>query len=233
MLCEEYRVIVPDLPGHGESPRLAPGSALPDFADALATFCDGVGVGTAALAGSGFGALVALELAIASPGRVACLALAHATPAFDRAEYDEVLRAHERALGERCAYVQKRGTRALGARLARELGDSFLGEALLATYEALATEGFVAAVEARQVRPDRTEELASLAMPMLLCTGEDDPQRSAAELMASRIPGARVVEFADGGACLPALRPAAFAEALYDFLRDVEDGVAVAGRRRL
>ncbi len=49
--------------------------------------------------------------------------------------------------------------------------------------------------------------------------------------MADELPGARVVVFRGAGHGLPAQRPEQFTDVLFDFLRDVEDGKDIAGRR--
>jgi len=69
-----YNVLAPDLPGHGRSP----GPALASIA-AMAGWVigamDGAGVKQAAIVGHSMGSLVALELAVRYPSRVAKIAL--------------------------------------------------------------------------------------------------------------------------------------------------------------
>lgn len=74
-LAERFRVIVPDLPGFGGSPAVDGG--LEEIADQMATFVRAaVPGGDVILFGNGYGAFVALQIAIRHPGLVARLVLA-------------------------------------------------------------------------------------------------------------------------------------------------------------
>ena len=69
-----WNVLAPDLPGHGKSAGKAPATVQEAAAFVLALL-DAAGISRAALVGHSFGALIALELAARSPGRVSHLAL--------------------------------------------------------------------------------------------------------------------------------------------------------------
>jgi pimeloyl-ACP methyl ester carboxylesterase len=73
-----FRVLVPDLPGHGGSSPLASATTLDPYADRLAQLAEHEGLERAGLAGHSLGALVALRLAVARPERVSALVLAGA-----------------------------------------------------------------------------------------------------------------------------------------------------------
>jgi pyruvate dehydrogenase E2 component (dihydrolipoyllysine-residue acetyltransferase) len=64
-----------DLPGHGGSGKDVGDGSLDVLVDAVRGFLDSQGIERAHLAGHSMGALVAAELALAEPGRVASLAL--------------------------------------------------------------------------------------------------------------------------------------------------------------
>ncbi|HMV94053.1 MAG TPA: alpha/beta fold hydrolase [Thauera aminoaromatica] len=68
------RVIVPDLPGHGDSEGEAPG-AVDTMAAWVLAFADALGLERFELAGHSMGSLVALAAAAAAPGRIARLHL--------------------------------------------------------------------------------------------------------------------------------------------------------------
>ncbi len=61
-LADRFRVVVPDLPGHGESPPLTDDFHFGDFADALAEFIDETGLDGACLVGWSMGAMVCWDL---------------------------------------------------------------------------------------------------------------------------------------------------------------------------
>jgi pimeloyl-ACP methyl ester carboxylesterase len=71
-----YRVIVPDLPGHGGSARAQAGSGMTDFADVVAGLLEHEDTGAVLVAGHSFGGLVALRLAQRRPELVRGLLLA-------------------------------------------------------------------------------------------------------------------------------------------------------------
>jgi pimeloyl-ACP methyl ester carboxylesterase len=73
-----FRVLVPDLPGHGSSTPLTGAKTLDPFADRLARLAEHEGMERAAYVGHSLGALVALRLAVARPERVGALVLAGA-----------------------------------------------------------------------------------------------------------------------------------------------------------
>lgn len=75
LLEDEARLIAPDLPGHGCDCGAAPVTNLPDAADALCELLDFMDVDRVAVAGVGFGAKLATELAANHPDRVESLCL--------------------------------------------------------------------------------------------------------------------------------------------------------------
>lgn len=70
-LSGRYRLIAPDLPGHGDAGRVEPGVSLTDLADRVA---DQVPAG-AHLVGFSLGALIAQQLALSEPARISSLTL--------------------------------------------------------------------------------------------------------------------------------------------------------------
>ena len=120
-LAADHRVLVPDLPGFGDSdkPLRAYHSAF--FAGWLRAFMDAVGVDRADLVGNSMGGRVAIEMGLAAPERVGHLVLLAPSPAFiRRRQFVRIVR----LLRPELAYVRLpirhglvvRGIRALFAR---------------------------------------------------------------------------------------------------------------------
>src|SRR5436305_8139476 len=78
LLLERYRLLIPDLPGHGGSTALPAVSGLEPFADRVALVAEREGMLPAAVVGHSLGGMVVLRLALRRPGDVAALVLAGA-----------------------------------------------------------------------------------------------------------------------------------------------------------
>lgn len=74
-LAGRFRVLVPDLPGHGSSSPFAEATTLDPFAHMLARLAEHEGMQRSPYVGHSLGALVALRLAVARPERVSVLGL--------------------------------------------------------------------------------------------------------------------------------------------------------------
>jgi pimeloyl-ACP methyl ester carboxylesterase len=74
-LAREHRVIVPDLPGHGESTKFRAAYTPAYFAEVIGGLLDELGVGRTAVIGNSMGGRIALEVAAEAPARVRGLVL--------------------------------------------------------------------------------------------------------------------------------------------------------------
>lgn len=81
-LAADFRVIAPDLPGHGASAAPRAGYDAAFFSRWLEAFLDEVGVERAALVGNSLGGRIALEFGLDAPQRVAGLVLLAPAVAF-------------------------------------------------------------------------------------------------------------------------------------------------------
>lgn len=75
ILAERWRVLAPDLPGHGGSAPLAAAAGLATFADRIALLAEREGMLPAPVAGHSLGGAVALRLALRRPDAVRAVAL--------------------------------------------------------------------------------------------------------------------------------------------------------------
>jgi (E)-2-((N-methylformamido)methylene)succinate hydrolase len=100
-LAETHRVIAVDMPGHGASSPIGPGSGLAAFVDWLRATLDDLGLDSVNLAGHSMGALIAEGCVVTAPERVRRVALLSAVHRRDRAAAAAVrARAAEIAAGK-------------------------------------------------------------------------------------------------------------------------------------
>lgn len=78
-LADEYRVVRPDLPGHGlTGPHPESRYGMADYVEFLAAFCDELGIDRFALAGNSRGGEIAWQFALDHPDRATALVLVDA-----------------------------------------------------------------------------------------------------------------------------------------------------------
>lgn len=231
-LSEQYYTVSLDLRGHGLStaPDEPEAATMQDFADDVMALLDALGIELGVLVGCSFGGMIAAQVAVDAPGRLAGLVLSDASAAYENDAYDDAYRQREARMRETEEVVRRFGTAELGKRTAARITDPFLAQAARDRYTRMSAEGYLAAARVRRERPDLLPLLgAALTMPVLICTGSNDPVHSASLVMAGRIPGARVVTFRDAGHGLPAVAPERFVEVLFAFLHDVERHEPIGG----
>jgi len=74
-LLDDYRLVMPDLPGFGSSQALLPGSSVPQVRVWLGELLDKLEISKAVLLGHSFGGQVAMDFALTHPHRVSRLIL--------------------------------------------------------------------------------------------------------------------------------------------------------------
>jgi 3-oxoadipate enol-lactonase len=213
-LAGRFRVIRPDLRGHGLTGTTpGPGSMARFAADAVAVL-DALGVARAHVAGLSIGGMVAQQLAAAAPERIASLilcdtAMAIPPPALWR---------------ERAGIVRAQGMAAIAETVVqRWVTPPALSapatDGLRAMLLRTDPEGYAAAAEAIAAA-DLAASTTRLRLPALVIVGEADqatPPASAAALAAA-IAGARMVTIA-GAAHIPTYEQAeAVTAAMQHFL---------------
>ncbi len=214
------RALAVDLPGYGASPPVEPFD-LTGFAAAVLRLLDAVDAERAVLVGHSMGGMVAQELAARSPGRLQALVLVGTSPAFGRPDGDwqrEFVRA-------RCAPLDAGlGMAGLAAQLVPTLVAPGLPADRLAAAQALMAgvpEHTYRRTLAALVGFDRRADLARIAVPTLVVTGEHDRTAppDVAQRMAARIAASACTIVAGAGHLLPLERPEAFNRVLLAFLR--------------
>lgn len=215
-----WRVIAPDLRGYGETTVVPGKTTLDAFARDIAGLLDRLGIDRFVLGGLSMGGQIVLECHRLFAHRLRGLVLADTSAEADT----EAMRERRRATAER---------------LLREGMGPYAGEVL---YKMVSTgappevaahvlgmmrgahpEGAAAALRGRAERPDYVAMLPAVAVPALVVVGAEDEFTPLADarVMSDGIPEATLV-VVEGAAHMPNLeRPAAFDEALHDFLKSL------------
>ncbi|HZZ83815.1 MAG TPA: alpha/beta fold hydrolase [Anaeromyxobacteraceae bacterium] len=223
-----FRVIAPDLRGHGRSPA-APTATLEDHVADLVALFDRLGREGALLAGWSLGAQVALAAAPRLTPRLAGLALIAGTPRFTATD------GWPHGLPATTVEAMALRFRRDPARVLARFFDGMFGPAELSP-EALAAlradlldgapppspDAALAGLD-QLARVDLRGALAGVAAPALVLHGGADAvcPPGAGEFLAERLPRARLVSL-DGAGHAPFLtRPAECAAALDAFAREL------------
>jgi len=221
-----YRVIAPDLRGHGRSAAPAGVYTIGEMAHDVVELLDALEVREpVVVVGHSMGGYLALDLAVNHARRLRGLVLINT-----RAGADAPATATVRE--ELARQVEASGT--AEAVVGSMIGKMFapgsyerhavaVGETK-AQMERTSAVGVAGALRGMAIRPDRTADLAAIAVPSLVITGSEDQMipPSESRSMAAAIPGATLVEIAGAGHMAPIEEPAAVNAALLEFLRELK-----------
>ncbi len=214
-LANSFRVIRPDLRGHGLTDATSGPYEIETLAADVLAVLDTLGVAQAHVAGLSIGGMVAQSMAARAPVRVASLILCDTAMSIPPAA-----QWHERA-----ALVRAQGVGAVAdAVLARWLTPEFanapaargLRRMLLCT----PPEGYAAAAEAIAAA-DLKSSTSGLRLPALVLVGDRDESTplAAAEALRDAVPGSSL-EVIEGAAHIPTVqRPEPVTDAIRRFLQ--------------
>ncbi|MDA8253494.1 MAG: 3-oxoadipate enol-lactonase [Rhodospirillales bacterium] len=213
-LADRFRVIRPDLRGHGLTGTTPGPGSMAQFAADMLALLDALGIARAHVGGLSIGGMVAQALAAAAPQRVASLILCDTATAIPPPDFWR----------ERAAIVRAQGTAAIAdAVVARWVTPAALAapetEGLRTMLLRTPPEGYAAAAEAIAAA-DLGAATARLRVPALVLVGAEDlaTPPAAAAALAQAIPGATLVEIA-GAAHIPTYEQgAAVTDAMRRFL---------------
>ena len=189
-LAKRFRVLTYDHPGHGASELLEPAWTVEAFADGLQNLLDELRLDRVSICGVSLGGMVGMALAIEAPDRVEQLVLA-CTSAYigPPQKWDE-----------RARVVRAEGMEAITDTVVRRWFTQELAREdpeTVARFRAMLTatppEGYARCCEAVGAW-DARGRISAITAPVLLVAGAEDAATSIehAELIASRIPGARL-----------------------------------------
>lgn len=224
-LATRYRVIAPDLRGHGESDAPLWRYTMDQFADDVKGLLDHLSITRAVLIGLSMGGYILFACQRKYPERITALVLADT-----RAQADTEEGKMSRFALAQVAYREGAGAVA-EAMLPRLLSPASLRERpeLVAQVRSIITRNQVSGIAgdlmAMADRPDSVPILRQIACPTLVIVGEaDQPTPPAdARLMAEAIPGARLGIILGAGHLANLEQPEAFNRAVLSFLETIKE----------
>lgn len=233
-LAQRHRVIVPDLPGFGDSEMPAGDLTISGYAEALTELLTQLGIERCAVVGHSMGGFVAAELAITQPVRVERLVLVSAAglaqryvgipTAFIRhptgVNLARVLLA-ERGLPDPARrWIARRPRARMGAVGFAVLRADRLPADLVYEYVKGAGKPGAAPAAFALANYDFADRVQEIGCPTLVIWGRQDRMVpfSCADDYCARIPDSRLEVFEKTGHCPPAERPARFNAVVETFL---------------
>ncbi len=214
------RVIAPDFPGFGRSPRTPAQPDVRYYAEAVGGLLDRLGLERVVLGGVSMGGYVAFGCLRLFPRRISGLVLADTRPEPDSDEVRENRKEMARRVAEEGVevLVELQMERLL-ARDTLENNEEVVEEVRDMILES-SPGGVVAALGALRERPDSTPLLEEIEVPTLVIGGEEDGISSPEVMgaMAEKIPDSRHVTLPRAGHLSNLDAPEGFNAALKEFL---------------
>ena len=213
-------VIIRTLTDHSKSPVFDADLTQDDSIAAMAARALSATKGVLLPIGFSMGAIVAVEMAVQAPERIAGLVLAGYNATADlpeRAAHRPIQQAEVRAGGLERVLVEELKPNYLAA---KNRSNSALRELLRDMGMSLGADVFIRQSEALRLREDRRAALAALDVPVLYLCGEEDALCPPVwhRDWADQTRKARFEEVSGAGHMLPLEAPAAFAEILAHWL---------------
>lgn len=208
-LAKRYDVIVPDLPGHGRSPRLEGRPSIDGMAEAVIALLDALEIGAVHVCGSSMGGAVALWLALNHPERVRRLIVYRITYRKNRGTHEQTQKMADPA------YWQRFGLQQWLSRLHEPQGGKDAWKQVIAGVSEVLDP-------ATSAHNHTLEDMARITQPTLLIVGDRDPVAPLADVLAmyDAMPdaGLWVMPYATHITASNTWRGAAFAEEVLRFL---------------
>jgi pimeloyl-ACP methyl ester carboxylesterase len=218
-LSTRYRVILPDLRGHGDSELGEGPVTMQKLADDLFRLCLQERISKAFFVGVSIGGYLLFEFWRRYREQVAALVLANTRPGAEMPEG----KANRLQLADR---VLREGTdRFLEEMLSKLLSQTTrtnrpdIADAARRMMQSMSADDIAGVQRGMAERPDSVATLATINVPTLLIAGDEDSiPLSEFELMRQQIPGSRLQVIAQAGHYAALEKPAEFGALLRTFL---------------
>jgi pimeloyl-ACP methyl ester carboxylesterase len=222
-----YRVIAPDLRGHGESPVPEGVYTMDAMADDVVELLETLEIsGPVVVGGLSMGGYVALSLAARYPTRVRALMLMDTKAAPDTPEAAQAREAMAQAViaADSAAPVVDAMLPRLFAKMTREQHPERV-EPMKDVMRQTSPRGIAGALRGMAARPDRRADLPKIVVPALVLVGDEDVITPVAESksMAEALPNARLEVISHAGHLAPYENPSDANAAILRFLKTLEN----------
>ena len=222
-LSETRRVITPDYPGFGRSPRPPAQPDVRYYAEQIRDLLGALRLESVVLGGLSMGGYVAFAYMRLFPERVTGLVLANTRPDPDPEEAKQARRDLARRVAEEGVGVLPRVQmeRLLAPRTLE--GNKAVVEYVRDIMLESSPDGVVAALGAMRDRPDSTELLGQIKVPTLVIGGAEDTLSTPEVMgqMAAKIPASEHTTLEDAGHLSNLEAPQRFNAALLEFLAKI------------
>jgi 3-oxoadipate enol-lactonase len=222
-LDSRYRLILPDLRGHGDS-DIGEGPALvAKHANDVARVLDAVGVGQAGFVGCSIGGYILFEFWRRFRTRVLSLALCDTRPQADTAE------ARSNRLKAAAAVLEQGTEPFIETNIPKLMGRTTVAtrpdlvDGARAMMRKMSAEDISLVQQGMAARPDSVADLKTINVPTTIVIGEEDVLSTVAdgELMRQNIMGSQLKVVPKAGHYAPWEQPEAVGEILRQFLDTV------------
>ena len=219
-LDSRYRLILPDLRGHGDS-EIGEGPALmPKHASDVARVLDAAGIGKAAFIGCSIGGYILFEFWRRFRARVSALALCDTRPQADTAEgRANRLKAAAAVLEQGTEpFIESMVPKLIGRTTVATRPD--LVDGARAMMRKMSAEDISLVQRGMAERPDSVADLKTINVPTLIAIGEEDVLSTLAdgELMRQNIAGSQLKVIPKAGHYAPWEQPELVGPLLRQFL---------------
>jgi len=219
-LSGRYRLILPDLRGHGES-EIGEGPATMDkHANDLARVLDDAGVGRTPIMGVSIGGYILFEFWRRHRNRITAFCLCNTKAPADNAEARAARLQSAKDVAERGTepFFESMASRAFGRSTQQSRPD--LVDGALQMMRKMSPQDVAAIQRGMAERPDSIERLKTINVPTLVITGDEDilTGRSEAELMHQHIAESELSVISKAGHYSPWEQPGQVARLLRQFL---------------
>jgi 3-oxoadipate enol-lactonase len=222
-LESRYRLILPDLRGHGDS-EIGEGTVLMrKHASDIARMLDAAGIGRAAFIGCSIGGYILFEFWRRFRERVTALALCDTRPQSDTAEARaNRLKTADTVLEQGTEpFIETMIPKLMGRTTVSTRPDLVAGARVM--MRKMSAEDISLVLRGTAERPDSVADLKTINVPTLIVIGEEDVLSTVAdgELIRQNVAGSQLKVIPKAGHYAPWEQPEAVGTALRQFLDDV------------